>query len=560
MIQKSVEKTDIDKTKELFEYEMTEVVLKLKGEIAVISEAKSRYSEAAIDSEKLRVDPVTLPKVEQELYSGYVPEAKSGVHNNRITAIENVDTVKPIVPDVPKFSLSVPVLESNIITQSCAVKYRPIKTPIQHRDTIKPVQSKKTILPAFAIPHSHSISIDSQKSITMPSTPTEVLGVKNISLPRMAGLCLELSQKDINVPDFYIESRRPKVVVSLGGQRINIPQSVSKGFFQTNLHKAKIDYSASVDSPTIKLPVKIGRVSEIPHLAPTRIHHQITAPKHSVFANEKLSNNILNIKTLKIDRDGSSSWKSFEKEAHIRGLIGGMELVHCDFIQVKQQENQLPIDVFIPKIPFAKNTSAISNVTQSIPKIKVPVLTAKIPSYGHFGIGQFVYPVTNDIVDHSIDFSTINFNLDTVLDFSPTKVNLSHLKMMTKAFPFENDITLNYQRTTNLITLPTEATLPPFPTQPQFLTTTMQCKISVPQINRITLVEIGANSMLYPVSFASTIFDRVKKQKNMPTLDADTIIASHNRVQSKIIDQAETAIQSKPDFSKYIEEIIQSIM
>ena len=42
------ENINIDECKELFEYEMTEVIIKLKGEFAAVSGCSKRYSEAAV--------------------------------------------------------------------------------------------------------------------------------------------------------------------------------------------------------------------------------------------------------------------------------------------------------------------------------------------------------------------------------------------------------------------------------------------------------------------------------------------------------------------------------
>lgn len=58
------ENINIDECKELFEYEMTEVIIKLKGEFAAVSGCSKRYSEAAVDESSLNIDIRTLPTVE----------------------------------------------------------------------------------------------------------------------------------------------------------------------------------------------------------------------------------------------------------------------------------------------------------------------------------------------------------------------------------------------------------------------------------------------------------------------------------------------------------------
>ena len=55
---------DVEQNKELFEYEMTEVLLKLKGEFAVVSGQDTRYAESSVDESKLAVNLSDIPKVE----------------------------------------------------------------------------------------------------------------------------------------------------------------------------------------------------------------------------------------------------------------------------------------------------------------------------------------------------------------------------------------------------------------------------------------------------------------------------------------------------------------
>ena len=56
MEQYTVNKVDIEKNKELFEYEMTEVILKLKGEVSVIAKKCKQYEEVLAEEQKLNVN------------------------------------------------------------------------------------------------------------------------------------------------------------------------------------------------------------------------------------------------------------------------------------------------------------------------------------------------------------------------------------------------------------------------------------------------------------------------------------------------------------------------
>ena len=91
----NIEKFDIEKAKELFEYEMTGVVLNLKGEFAAISGEKTRYNDAAVSSDKLIVNTVSLPIVEQNSIKTAVPQTTlsefSGIKNSEFVNIPKLD-------------------------------------------------------------------------------------------------------------------------------------------------------------------------------------------------------------------------------------------------------------------------------------------------------------------------------------------------------------------------------------------------------------------------------------------------------------------------------------
>ncbi len=64
MEDKEMEKVDIARCRELFEYEMTEVILKLKGEFASISGKDTGYEEYGVSADKLKIPTVSVPKAE----------------------------------------------------------------------------------------------------------------------------------------------------------------------------------------------------------------------------------------------------------------------------------------------------------------------------------------------------------------------------------------------------------------------------------------------------------------------------------------------------------------
>ena len=63
MEHKKVENIDIEKHKELFAYEMTEVILNLRGEFAVISGKDTTYWEQRVEKKALEITPVVMPNI-----------------------------------------------------------------------------------------------------------------------------------------------------------------------------------------------------------------------------------------------------------------------------------------------------------------------------------------------------------------------------------------------------------------------------------------------------------------------------------------------------------------
>lgn len=73
---KQIENINIEKNKELFEYEMTEVILKLKGEFASFSGDGTMFEDSKVTDEDLRMEFHPLQVVKIDKYRGEVPSIK----------------------------------------------------------------------------------------------------------------------------------------------------------------------------------------------------------------------------------------------------------------------------------------------------------------------------------------------------------------------------------------------------------------------------------------------------------------------------------------------------
>lgn len=107
MEQKNMENIDIEKHKELFAYEMTEVILKLKGEFAVVSGKDTQYWKDRVEEKSLKIAPVVLPETGLEQVQLPVPQvpAVSAI------ALPEVSNTYPQVtmPEIGRFCTPKPV-------------------------------------------------------------------------------------------------------------------------------------------------------------------------------------------------------------------------------------------------------------------------------------------------------------------------------------------------------------------------------------------------------------------------------------------------------------------
>lgn len=100
-MESKVENINIEKSKELFEYEMTEVILKLKGEFAVFSGKDTKFGEMVVDDAKLRINTPGVVQVKVGDRHVETPVVGS-VQQAKIARIEVKETILqlPVIPQI----------------------------------------------------------------------------------------------------------------------------------------------------------------------------------------------------------------------------------------------------------------------------------------------------------------------------------------------------------------------------------------------------------------------------------------------------------------------------
>ena len=100
-MENQVENINIEKSKELFEYEMTEVILKLKGEFAAFSGKDTKFAEMVVDDAKLRINTPEVVQVKVEDRHVETPVVGS-VRQTKTARIEVKETILqlPVIPQI----------------------------------------------------------------------------------------------------------------------------------------------------------------------------------------------------------------------------------------------------------------------------------------------------------------------------------------------------------------------------------------------------------------------------------------------------------------------------
>ena len=101
-MENKVENINIEKNKELFEYEMTEVILKLKGEFAAFSGKDTRFADMVVANAKLRVNTSGVVQVRME--DRHIETPSIGNVQQTETAHVEVKETSLQLPIIPQIS------------------------------------------------------------------------------------------------------------------------------------------------------------------------------------------------------------------------------------------------------------------------------------------------------------------------------------------------------------------------------------------------------------------------------------------------------------------------
>lgn len=188
-----LENIDIEKSKELFAYEMTEVLLMLKGEFATVSGKNMRYEQWAVAAENQTIPSAHIPTVQLEQDQLSLP----AVNIPEVIKIPDAPTLDTSVslPPVPDFDLG-QLPQVSVKAQRLAV---PAITPMGQKVSVPQVPVRKISVPIPAstdLPKAKNWGIDVQKiDLTLPQVnmpqPNSVISVSinpiKVQIPEVPG-------------------------------------------------------------------------------------------------------------------------------------------------------------------------------------------------------------------------------------------------------------------------------------------------------------------------------------------------------------------------------------
>lgn len=260
MEKKVIENINIEKNKELFEYEMTEVILKLKGEFATFSGKGTKYEANKVAEDNLKMELYPLENVSLETYKGKVPDIKEislFLLDDVKVELEKIDGLTPRELSLGEIRFS-PLLEKEImridmprLSFSC--------NPFM-------IEEKKKI--CINVPQINC-HVGEKKFKTEINNKTKKVVIK--SVPKFSFTCSSFWD---NVETQYIK-------VALPSTTLKVPESGSINFERIEVKMPMMDINCSYTGREIKTEKKFLKL-DVPSVKVKKIKSVYNIPRTSV--------------------------------------------------------------------------------------------------------------------------------------------------------------------------------------------------------------------------------------------------------------------------------------
>ncbi len=274
-----LENIDIEKSKELFAYEMTEVLLMLKGEFASVSGKNMRYEQWAVDAEKQTIPSAHIPTVQLE----HSPISLPAVNKAETVKIPDAPTIDAAVrlPSVPSFDLK----QMPQVTVEATKLTVPVVAPMEQKVSAPQLQVQKFCIPVPAsavLPKAETVEIDVQKiNLNLPQ----------VTIPQPdCAISVSVAPVEIQIPDVPGFSIAPMNAPACADCSVAIPQLPQLPEIQpccVQIQRMELDVPAVSQIPhyvpqavcvaqPVANPVIIPAMPQIPELPPIQQASNLT--------------------------------------------------------------------------------------------------------------------------------------------------------------------------------------------------------------------------------------------------------------------------------------------
>ena len=387
-----VENINIERTKKLFEYEMTEVILKLKGEFAAFSGEGTEYAEMAVQEVKLKCSILTLPEMKLEKHS-----------------VDLVELPEIIPYTAPELCAERPGLE---------IPYVPDMTKIEH-SIGEHANGKKEIpeIEKIEVPSIPDLSSMDKSvfSISFDSHPTGLEGInqQQYSIPN-------ISQAISAFRGFEIENAQSINQVEIpNGVNVSFPTFESHTIIESQNVKEAI---IALDGITV--PSTLGLVDQIQRINDLAFEQDDTI----IFPTINCSNLVENLEIR--EKDYKAQNVIPVPKVHELHLDFALPTPKCDEIK---NINQLDI----PKVNSFECPNIMADI-KSVPYVEIPPIESVICDFT-FDVSKIRKYDMKDVVD-DLDYLT-----KKCLDYKFCDVSLETCKFNNTSTPVPSipDISIN---------------------------------------------------------------------------------------------------------------------
>lgn len=410
-MENKVENINIEKNKELFEYEMTEVILRLKGEFAAFSGKDTKFAEMVVDDAKLRINTPDVIRVKVE-GSHVDPPVIGCVKQTKTACIEVKETVLQL-PVIPQMSDDDGRMEEEVVGSKKANIWQGIVVPDLHpfrKIVISKESSKKSleetereIVSSVEVPQLISVvertdGLKKKKHIEpvmvhIPST-TIICNAwnKDKSTAKVEKRTLEKRVPDVEFDSLVMSDRVKSLSKAQGVDKkdIKIPHIVPNV-------SADIDTSKKIEAYMGEVP-QIANAGDLVKVLPAISCEsvQIKVPSMPYIGLHELRRHVVATSRKQIEFQETHGFKyEIKKPAVIRDMVAVPELKHiqtyktddvgithqiitvpdtpkCNNIKKDVELKCMQSDVVLPNADISSTTNVKTIVVSGIDTVQVP--------------------------------------------------------------------------------------------------------------------------------------------------------------------------------------------